>query len=302
MTDSLQPKKLLLTGASGFLGWNVLNVQQTDWQIVGITHQSSLAYKNHSFLQQDLTDCKCVKKLVHEVAPQVILHTAAISDSDYCQAHKEEAHAINVEASVTLANLAAERDIPMIFISSDLVFDGNNAPYKEMDTPNPLSAYGEQKVEAEEKVLANNPKACVCRVPLMFGESGPVAKSILQHTLKNLREGKPINLFTDEFRTPANAASVAKGLFLALENQPRILHLGGAERISRFDFGMLIAKVFKIENTKITPTLRADLKLTMPRPADVSLDSGKALGLGYKLSSLLEELTEARNHSVQADS
>ena len=231
-----------------------------------------------------------MRKRVDELFPDAILHTAAISDSNYCQANPTESHAINVEASVTLARLANERNIPMIFVSSDLVFDGNQAPYTETDAPNPLSAYGEQKAKAEEKILATCPKATVCRVPLMFGDSGPFAKSILQYTLRNLQQGIKMNLFVDEFRTPANAASVAKGFFLALKHQPRILHLGGVERISRYDFGVLIAGVFGLDSSLITPTKRAELNLPMPRPADVSLNSQKAMKLGYSPVSIKQEL------------
>ncbi len=291
-----KPKKLLLTGGSGFLGWNVLNHKQEKWLITGTTFTHSLQFQEqHKLIKLDITDRENLRATIDQIRPDAIIHTAAISDANYCQNNPEQPEAINVKSSINLAKLARDLGIPFLFTSSDLVFDGKEAPYSESDQPNPLSIYGEQKVKAEREIMATYPGATICRVPLMFGNAGPVAMSILQHTLRNLRAGNTLNLFTDEFRTPANAASVAAGLFLVLEKEVTgIIHLGGAESISRFNFGKLIADVFEIDNPEINPVLQKDLNLSAPRPANVSLNSDKAMAFGFKPKSIKEELEEIK--------
>jgi dTDP-4-dehydrorhamnose reductase len=128
-------------------------------------------------------------------------------------------------------------------------------------------------------------------MPLMFGESGPVASSWLQDLLKSMRNNQEIKLFTDEYRTPVSGTTAAKGLLLMLEkNYKGIIHLGGKESISRFDFGLMVKDIFKFHDANIVPIKQAEIKMDAPRPANVCLNSSKAFALGYNPLSLREEL------------
>ena len=125
----------------------------------------------------------------------------------------------------------------------------------------------------------------------MFGAATPTAKSFIQGFIETLQQGKELNLFTDEFRTPVSAITAAKGLLLVLEKQFNgCIHLGGRERISRYEFGKLMVKIFQIGNAKIQPGRQQDVKMAAPRPSDVSLDSSVAFELGYNPFSVKEEL------------
>ncbi|MDF2387731.1 NAD(P)-dependent oxidoreductase [Nostoc ellipsosporum NOK] len=283
-------KKLLVTGASGFLGWHLCQLAKQEWEVYGTYSSHKLEIPDIKLLKVNLTNFQEFKQLFSDIKPAAVIHTAAQSQPNYCQTHPEESYEINVTASLNIAGLCADDSIPCVFTSTDLVFDGLNAPYKETDIVCPVNIYGEQKVKAEVGMLERYPMTAVCRMPLMFGRETPTAKSFIQPFIQSLKEGKELSLFIDEFRTPASATTAAKGLLLALEKVNGYIHLGGKERISRYGFVKLLVEVFQIPDSKIKSCRQQDVKMAAPRPADVSLDSSQAFALGYQPLSLKEEL------------
>ena len=292
-------KRLLLTGATGFLGWNICHIAYKMWNIFGTAFSHYLKFPGINIIKIDLTNYKEVKRLFHTVHPDAVIHTAAVSETNFCQENPVESRSVNVDTAINIAGLCGDYDIPCSFTSSDLVFDGLNAPYREIDPVSPVNVYGEQKVLAEEGILKVYPDTAICRIPLMFGNSGPVTASFLQPMIKAMREGREVSLFVDEFRTPVSAKTAVSGLFLALEKINGIIHLGGTERISRYDFGRLITKVFKIDNASLIPLRQREISTIAPRPPDVSFDSSKAMALGFKPISLTEELREIHKTNQQ---
>jgi dTDP-4-dehydrorhamnose reductase len=122
----------------------------------------------------------------------------------------------------------------------------------------------------------------VCRMPLMFGRSGPAASSFLQPLLKQMRSGIEVNLFVDEFRTPLSGKNAVEGLLIALESLPDVVHFGGMERISRFGFGKLVRDIFNIRDAKLNPCRQQEIRMPAPRPRDVSLTNAKARQMGFR--------------------
>lgn len=285
-------KKLLITGASGFLGWHICELAKQEWEIYGTYLSHPLEIPDIKMLKANLTNFQEVKRIFNDVKPEAVIHTAAHSQPNFCQTNPKESHAINVTPSCNIAGLCAENSIPCAFTSTDLVFDGLNAPYGETASVCPVNVYGEQKVMAEAAMLERYPMTAVCRMPLMFGAETPTAKSFIQPFIQTLQAEKELNLFIDEFRTPVSGTTAAKGLLLALEKVNGIIHLGGKERISRYDFGQLLVEVFQLPATKLKSCRQQDVKMAAPRPGDVSLDSSKAFALGYQPLSLREELEE----------
>jgi dTDP-4-dehydrorhamnose reductase len=283
-------RRLLITGASGFLGWNLCAAAREAWRVVGVVCAHPLEIPGVIGVTCDLTRAADVRALFAEVRPDAVIHAAAAAQPNVCQAKPAETRRINVDAAVTVAGLAAEAKIPCVFTSTDLVFDGTRAPYREEDPVSPVSVYGEQKAAAEAGVRARHPGARVCRMPLMFGDPGPVAQSFLQSWIGALTRQMPLSLFVDEFRTPVSGRTAAAGLLLALEQGSGILHLGGRGRISRYDFGRLLAGLLGADPGLIVPARQSDVSMAAPRPPDVSLDSAAAYALGYDPPRLEEEL------------
>jgi dTDP-4-dehydrorhamnose reductase len=126
----------------------------------------------------------------------------------------------------------------------------------------------------------------------MFGNVPPTVISFIQPFIDKLKKGEELLLFSDEFRTPVSGITAAKGLLLALEKQVSgLLHLGGKERISRYQFGKLLAEIMQVSPQNIKPCLQKEVPMAAPRSPDTSLDSSKAFALGYQPLSLKEELT-----------
>ena len=285
--------RLLVTGASGFLGWNLCQYAQTDWSGYGTYFSHKVQIPGASLFACDLTDFDTLNELFNAVAPDAVIHAAAASKPNFCQVNRDESFAINVTASINVAQLCGERKIPLAFTSTDLVFDGQNPPYTEDDPICPINVYGEQKAIAEQKMREVNPAIAICRMPTMFGYSSPASPTFLQDVVNNLKSGKEMNLFVDEFRTPVSARAASQGLLLAIEKRVHgILNLGGKDRISRYGFGLLVAEILQLPTENIRPGKQADIAMVAPRAPDVSMDSCKAFALGYHPLPLREELLQ----------
>jgi dTDP-4-dehydrorhamnose reductase len=287
-------KKLLVTGASGFLGWHLCQLADREWDVYGTCFSHSIEIPGTNILKIDLSDFQDIKRIFHEIQPAAVIHTAAQSSPNFCQSYPHETYPLNVTASCNIAGLCADYSIPCAFTSTDLVFNGLNPPYRETDPVCPVSHYGEQKVAAEEGMLERYPMTAICRMPLMFGRATPIATSFMQPFIQMLREGKELSLFVDEFRTPASGTTAAQGLLLALEKVNGRIHLGGKERVSRYDFGRLLVEVLELPEITLKACRQEDVKMAAPRPPDVSLDSSMAFSLGYSPLSLREELEALR--------
>jgi dTDP-4-dehydrorhamnose reductase len=237
----------------------------------------------------DLTDFAAVERHFRADSPRLIIHCAALSKSPDCQTRPDLAEKINVEATAFLAELAAESEF--IFFSSDLVFDGRKGNYRESDTVNPLSVYGETKVAAEQAVL-RNPRHTVVRTSLNSGASSK-GTAYNEQLRDSWRAGKTVKLFVDEFRSPIPAAVTARAVWeLAMRRQPGLYHLAGAERLSRLQIGQMLAArhpewVPRIESGSLREYAGA------PRPADTSLNCAKIQPLlSFPLPGLTQWLRE----------
>ncbi|MEK7782091.1 MAG: SDR family oxidoreductase, partial [Verrucomicrobiota bacterium] len=187
----------------------------------------------------DLLDSAAVRAAFHEQNPTAIIHCAALSKSPDCQANPALARKVNVEVTARLAELAA--DIPFIFFSTDLVFNGRNGNYVETDAVEPLSVYAETKVAAEQIVLAN-PRHTVIRTSLNGGTSPTGDRGFNEQMRLAWQAGQILNFFVDEFRCPIPAVATAHATWeLLLKNQTGLFHVAGAERLSRVQIGEALA-------------------------------------------------------------
>ncbi len=283
--------KLLVTGASGFLGWHVCQLaQQQGWEVYGTYHTHPVEIPGVLLQRVDLKDFAELKQLLEAIQPTAVIHTAAQSKPNTCQVDPDGTYEVNVTASCNLAGLCGDRTLPYIFTSTDQVFNGQAAPYRETDPVSPLNHYGTQKVAAEVGILERYPNAAVCRMPLMFG-AAPIASNFLQLFAQTLRAKQELRLFADEFRTPVGGHTAAQGLLWAIAHVQGLIHLGGKERISRYEFGCLMVEVLELPTTGLRSCSQKDVPMAAPRPPDVSLDSSKAFSLGYAPPPIRAELT-----------
>jgi dTDP-4-dehydrorhamnose reductase len=266
----------IITGATGLIGHYLIKVAPRwapQWDVRGITRRDV-----------DLTDAAAVRRFWRDLHPQVVIHCAAQSRTGPCQQNPILARRINVEATSLLAELAAE--IPFLFMSSDQVFDGSKGWYIETDPVNPLNVYGETKAEAERNVL-QNPRHSVIRVALNAGTSPTGDRSFIEDMRNSVKSGRLLTLFTDEFRCPLPAGMTARALWELIEqDQPGLYHLGGAERLSRWEIGQTVTSWFP-ELTGQIQSGSVGAYVGAPRPPDLSMRCDKLQGLlSFPLSGL----------------
>jgi dTDP-4-dehydrorhamnose reductase len=271
-----------ITGAAGLIGNYLVQTAPRlapEWTVRGLTRP-----------EVDLTDASAVLNLFRKHRPSLVIHCAALSRSPACQANLSLARAINVEATARLAELCAE--IPFVFFSSDLVFDGREGHYTENDSPNPLSVYAETKVAAEQHVLAH-PRHTVIRTSLNGGVSPTRDRGFNEEMRRAWSAGKTLTLFTDEFRSPIPAMITAQAVWELVQlDRPGLYHLGGAERLSRFEIGALVARRAPALEPQIAAGSLREYQ-GAPRPPDTSMDCRKIQSLlSFPLPGLRQWLAE----------
>jgi dTDP-4-dehydrorhamnose reductase len=181
-------KTLLLTGLSGFLGWNICKLFKDEWEIHGTYHKNEIIIPGVKTHNLNLSDENRLRNVFLNCRPDAVIHLAALSAPNYCELHQNESYIVNVRSTKQITDICSQKNIPFVFTSSDLVFDGNHPFYHEASEVNPLSIYAQHKALAEKYIIEKYPKAAICRMPLMFGESGPLAKSWLQDILYSLQK------------------------------------------------------------------------------------------------------------------
>jgi len=287
-------KRLLVTGASGLLGSAVCAAARNEWAVCGVHHSRPAPVAGVDARCCDLRDAAEVARLVNDVRPAAVIHAAAVADPVFCENNPEVSRRVNVDAAMALAKACRNSGARFIFVSTDLVFDGQRPPYSEDDAVSPLGCYGRQKVQAEQGVLDNDAAACVCRLPLMFGAIGAAPAGFLGAMLKARDEQRPIPVFVDEYRTPLAASAAADGLLLALKQPIRgRLHLGGSERVSRRDLAVLLAQAMGLPVSLLRPCRQRDVPSVPPRPPDVSLCSARAAARGFSPPALSVQVERA---------
>ena len=277
-----------ITGANGLIGnYFVQTAPRFDprWRVRAVTRE-----------QLDLLDFEKVKREFNKDRPQLVVHCAAISAAGEAQKNPALARRVNVEVTRFLAELAA--GIQFVFFSTDLIFDGRKGNYTEADAPNPLHVYGETKVAAEEIVL-KNPRHLVVRASLNYGASHAGNRSFNEQLRLALQAGQGMTLFTDEFRSPVPAVETARAVWeLARKNCTGIFHVAGAEKLSRWQIGQLLAKRWPEIKAKMEPGSAKDFS-GPPRALDTSLDISKAQNvLSEPLSGLTDWLAARRDELV----
>jgi dTDP-4-dehydrorhamnose reductase len=278
--------KILITGAAGMLGQTLCRAALGKWSVLGIWHRHPLRVPAVVPIQADLTDGDKFKALLADLNPKAVIHAAALAQPAACERNPQASAAINVKAAELLADLCAAKQIPFLFTSTDLVFDGLQAPYEQDRAVTPVCVYGRHKVQAERVVLDRHPRALVCRLPLMFGLTADSQPNFTLHMLSAMRQGRPVQLFCDEFRTPVDVRSAARGLLALLGKAQGILHLGGRTRVSRYALGVMMAARLGVAPTMLQPVGAQTMALDAARSPDCTLDSRRAYGQGYNPAPL----------------
>jgi dTDP-4-dehydrorhamnose reductase len=294
-------KRIFITGGTGFLGGHLLSLSTAEWEVFAAFRSRVFKIPGVTWIEVDLTDKKNLEAAFKTIRPDAVIHAAAMSHIDWCEENRDEAHAVNAESSAFLAALCRESGSRMVFVSSDMVFDGEKGMYAETDPVHPVNYYGETKCTAEAEVGRNCPDSVCARSALIYGEPVYGGTSFAHQMVLNLRSGKEVTLFTDQYRSPVSAENLARALLeLAGTSFTGILHLGGSERIGRYAFGLLLAELNGLPKSLVKPVRMEEFPPAAPRPKDVSLNVSKAEGLlKTKPQNCREGLQSVRSAAVR---
>jgi len=265
-------RRMLVTGGSGYLGDWVVRAAQQAWGVVATYFSHPTKAAGATWHRLDLRDAGAVAALVREVQPDVIVHTAAINPGS-----GEAFSAVNADGTRYLAQAAAAVGARLVHISTDVVFDGTQGNYTEADIPHPITAYGRSKAQAEAAVQASGVEAVLVRTSLIYGWK-PHLDRQTRWVLDSLHSGTPLRLFTDEVRCPIWVETLAAAAMeLAGLDVTGVLHVAGAQALSRYGFGTRLAKAHGVDPS---PIIAASSRASdLVRPLDCTLDISRAQAL-----------------------
>lgn len=256
----------------------------------------------------DARDPDALERLLAEEEPRRVVCCAALTSLAACDASPDEAHALNAALPRTLARWSAASGARLVHVSTDLVFGASAPPpagFAEHSPTGPLSLYGASKRAGEEALLELDPAALVVRLPLLYGDSGGRERGASDALLAALARGERPALFRDERRSPLHVRDAARALLeLASLERAGLLHVGGPDRLTRYDLGLLVlcAQGRRASDAArlVRAATRAEEGLGAERPADTCLDSTLARAfLAAPLSSVAQAL--AQEHARRLD-
>jgi dTDP-4-dehydrorhamnose reductase len=275
-------KRILVTGASGFLGSHIArHLAQHSHDVMGTfsKHEdrlhTALGGTAVKAVGLDLSKDNSMESVLGDLKPDIVVHAAALADLKSCQEKPDIAEKINVRATCILTRLCSDQGARLIFLSTDQVFDGEKGDYNESHAPHPIHIYGQTKAKAEQAVLGMPRSAgTVVRVALTYGKSPTGLRSSTEQILAWLERGERPRLFVDEIRSPILAEDVASAVCEMVHQEVplNLLHLAGPHALSRFEMGQSVAEAFGYEASLIQGVKQADLNLIPPRPRDLSFN------------------------------
>lgn len=282
-------KRLFVTGGSGLLGSKFLDINE-GYEII-LTHHKN---PDETSIFLDVTNQEDVLEKIISINPDAVIHSAALTDVDYCEDHKKEAWDVNAKGTENIVKACEKTDSKLIYVSTDFVFDGEKGMYSEEDETNPLNHYALTKLKGEEFVQNSNLNYAIARVSVLYGWHERM--NFVTWAIGELKEKRQINIVTDQYNSPTFADNAARALIKIFDkNKEGVYHVAGNERISRFDFAKNIAEIFNMNENLINPIKSNDLVQKAKRPRDSSLCVEKAQReLGIKLLSTKEGLEEMK--------
>lgn len=278
--------KILITGSSGFVGKDLFEELKTSHEVAGIDRNKS----EWADREIDLTNEKAVKTTIEEIKPDIIIHSAALTNVDYCEAHREEAYAINVGSTKHLVDIVRNTRVKFIFISSDYVYEGDKGNFDEKSPTRPINWYGQNKLDAE-RVIQTLKDYVILRTGVVFGWDTK-GKNFFMQLYENQKNKKEMRVPIDQISNPTYIELLEEIIARSIEKKLKGLFVStGPESIGRYDFALKIADTFGFDKSLIIPIKTKELGQVAKRPLNCGTNSKKLQdALGVKFPSLNESL------------
>ena len=287
--------KILLTGANGLLGQKLVHLlagnEAADLVATARGDNRLPHTTGYTYRTMDITDRQQVLDVVADVRPDVIIHTAAMTNVDQCETEKDACWKQNVSAVEYIAEACAQNDVFLVHVSTDFIFDGAAGPYDETAEPNPISFYGWSKFAAEKVVMHSTIRWAMARTVLVYGIAHDMSRSnIILWVKKSLEDGKTIKVVTDQFRSPTLAEDLAMGCWLIADQRAEgIFNISGRDVLTPYEMAMQTADYFSLNKSLITKADASTFTQPARRPPRTGFIIEKAQTvLGYQPRSFDE--------------
>lgn len=289
-------RRLLVTGASGLLGGNLLYLLPREWEILGITERTILQspWSTRSFLSTNLLPGggRDIEDIITDWKPEVIIHTLALTNVDRCETDRTAAAALHTILTKRIADVATQKKIHLVHISTDHLFDGTaSTPYRETDLPHPVNYYAETKWQGEQVVQEFGGRSTIVRTNF-FGYNIQEKQDLAGWMMGELNTGRTLKLFSDVFFSPLLVNILVEQIrWIIDERAEGLYHVAAHDACSKYEFGMQLAHAFRFGTGSIIPMSIDESHLTVTRPKNMSLDVSKFEGaIGESLPTIDENI------------
>ncbi len=267
--------RLLITGASGLLGANIVLDAHREHEVIAVYHRHAIELKGAQSVSADLSQPGRVKELFDRFQPEWVIHCAADTSIDELEGDPTRAFRANRDMAANVAEAAREIGAKMVHISTDAVFDGREGPYREGDPTEPVNVYGKSKLAGEHAVQAVCPEALIIRTNI-FGWNAQPKSSLAEWFINNLKQGIPCKGFVDVYFNPL----LVNHLWVIIKNLLKsdlwgVFHVGSDQCISKFEFGVRLAESFDLKKELISAIEIEKVSFRTPRPKNTCLDCSK---------------------------
>lgn len=295
MPPSNVRQRILITGGTGLLGRALLHELRLapPGRTPVLTYYPDREYPTLAMSAEravlDVREAAAVDRAVDRFRPDWIVQTASLAAVDYVEKHPAECRRTNLEGTVNVARAAARTGAGMLFVSTNAIYDGEQAPYAEDAPPRPLNCYGQLKVEEEATVRGLVSRLAVVRPILMYGWNDPLERlNPLTWQLREQSAGKTITMVDDIYCNPLLANDLALVIIRIIVGEVLdTFNVGGPERMSRYQMAVRIARARGFPVTGVRPVANSSFAGIAPRPGDTTLDIGKLRGrLGFEPRNL----------------
>lgn len=271
--------RVFISGISGLLGINAAHVWSAEHEVSGCFHSHPVELAGVRAHAADLTEPQAIAQLLEDARPELVLHTAGLTNVDACEEQPALARQLNASVASRVARAAAAVGAKLVHVSTDHLFSGVRPLWTEDDLPEPVNAYAETKRQAERLTLQAAPDALVVRTNF-YGWGTPTRTSFSDWILAGLETGRGVRMFQDIFFTPLLVNDLVEAIMRLVAHGARgILHVAGSERLAKRDFGIKLAALFGHRTDLIRSISVADVPLKARRPRDMSLDSSRAASI-----------------------
>lgn len=273
---------VLITGSNGLLGQKLVKDFIPHYKVVACDlHSESFFSFPHLFYESlDITDRRQLGFHICFYHPQVIINSAAYTDVDGCEIHKDKAWAVNVGGVKNLVNICKEEKIKLVQFSTDYIFSGENGPYSEDDPPDPVNFYGETKLESEKVIKESGIEFLIIRTNVLYGFGKSVKSNFLLWLLEKLSQNEKIKIVTDQFNNPTLADNLSSCILeMVRKDLSGVYHIAGSQYLSRYDFAIKVADKFNSDKNLILPTQTELLQQQAKRPykGGLKIDRAKTM-------------------------